>query len=123
MPSQTVVSQFDTLTSPAGIAGTAYHYTDEATALLIQRSQLGLPGRPTYLTRTGTLSPVQSQIELALPQRNNASALFEIDLNGLNASRVLREGRVTGNILRRGGGGTEIMYDGPIPLEYVRRIR
>ena len=36
---------------------------------------------------------------------------------------MLFERRVTGNLLNRAGGGVEIIYDGPIPLENVRRLK
>ncbi|MFN3712212.1 MAG: RHS repeat-associated core domain-containing protein [Alcanivoracaceae bacterium] len=100
-----------------------YLYTDEATAALIEKSQLGLPGRVTYLTPKGGLTPLQAQIELALPQNNTAGALFEISTKGLNPSKVLLQRDVTGNVFNRGGGGFEILFDGPIPLEFVTRIK
>ena len=100
-----------------------FNYTDQGTAALIERSQLGLPGRQTYLTANGELTPLQAQIELALPQRNTASALFEVNAEALEPSKVLFQRRVTGNLLNRAGGGVEIIYDGPIPLENVRRLK
>lgn len=50
-----------------------------------------------------------------------ASAVFEISTKGLDASRVIPQRPVTGNVFNRGGGGTEILVDGPIPLENVTR--
>lgn len=52
------------------VAGKVFSYADDATAQLIEQSQLGLPGRTTFLTPNGNLSPLQAQIELALPQKN-----------------------------------------------------
>jgi hypothetical protein len=105
------------------VTGKAFHYTDNATAALIEQSQLGLPGRTTFLTPNGNLSRLQAQIELALPQKNTASALFEVTTEGLDPSRIILQRRVPGNVFNRGGGGFEILYDGPIPLENVRRVR
>jgi hypothetical protein len=103
--------------------GKVFSYTDAETAQLIEQSQLGLPGRTTFLTPNGNLSPLQAQIELALPQKNTASALFEVTTEGLDPSKIILQRRVTGNVYNRGGGGIEILYDGPIPLENVRRVR
>jgi hypothetical protein len=80
-----------------------YHYTDDATAALIEKSQLGLPGRTTYLTPEGGLSSLQAQIELALPQKNTATSLFRISTEGLDLSKVILQGRVTGDVFNRAG--------------------
>lgn len=106
-----------------GAGNSVYHYTDEATAEVIERSQLGLPGRTTYLTPNGGLSPTQAGIELALPQRNTAQAVFEVSAKALNPSKISRTGRVAGNVNSRGGGGTEILYEGAIPRGAFRRVR
>jgi RHS repeat-associated protein len=100
-----------------------YSYTDEATAGLVEKSQLGLPGRTTYLTPEGKLSPIQAQIELALPQKNTAKALFEVNTKALDPSKISNIRRVTGNVFNRGGGGTEILYEGTIPLDAIKRIQ
>jgi hypothetical protein len=105
------------------LAAKVYYYTDAATAKLIQRSQVGLPSKITYLTSEGNLTPLQAQIELSLPQKNTSEALFEISTEGLDKSKIILQRRVTGNILNRAGGGTEILYNGTIPIEKVRRIR
>ncbi len=101
-----------------------YHYTSAQTAELIEKSgHLGLPGRPLYLTTKGNLSPLQAQLELALPPHNTAVAVFEVDTSALIRSRIVRVGRVVGNVYRRPGGGTEIVYEGIIPRKAFRRIR
>ena len=100
-----------------------YHYADEVSGALIDASQLGRPGRPTYLTPNGFLAPVQAGIELALPVRNTASAVFEVTTRTLDPGLVIRVGRVTGNVFGRGGGGVEIVYDGMIPRVVFRRVR
>ena len=100
-----------------------YHYTSEANAALIEKSQLGLPGRITYLTPEAELTSLQAQIELALPQGNTGGSLFQISTEGLDTSKVMLQRRVPGNVFNRGGGGYEVLYNGPIPLENVTRIR
>jgi RHS repeat-associated protein len=101
-----------------------YHYTSEATADLIQSGEhLGLEGRTLYLTPNGDLSPTQAGIELALPQTNTAGAVFRVDTSALDPANISMVRQVTGNVLGRGGGGTEILYEGRVPLDAVTRVR
>jgi len=109
--------------SKSGLPPKVYNYTDEATAGLVEKSQLGLSGRTTYLTPEGNLSPIQAQIELALPQKNTAKALFEVNAKALDPSKISNARRVTGNVFNRGGGGTEMLYEGTIPLDAIKRIK
>ena len=69
------------------------------------------------------MTPIQAQIELALPQRNTAEAVFRVSTEGLDPARILLQRRVTGNVFGRGGGGYEFLYEGGIPLEFVERMR
>jgi hypothetical protein len=103
--------------------GKLFVYTDDATAAIIQRTQLGLPGRPLYLTPNGNLAPLQAGIELALPARNTATALFQVQITAIESSSVIRIGRVTGNFMGRGGGGVEVVLGGPLPQGAFTRIR
>lgn len=100
-----------------------YHYTSTETASLIENSALGQAGRTLYLTPNGALSPIQAGIELALPQTNTAGALFRVSTSALESSQISRIGAVTGNVLGRGGGGIEVLYNGEIPLNLVTRVR
>jgi len=75
------------------------------------------------LTPEGNLSPIQAQIELALPQKNTAKALFEVNAKALDPSKISNARRVTGNVFNRGGGGTEMLYEGTIPLDAIKRIK
>jgi len=101
-----------------------YYYTDKETAALIEKSQLGLPGvKPTFLTTARRLTPLQAQIELALPPKNTAQALFRISTKGLDQSKILLQRRVPGNVFNRAGGGFEVLFEGPIPLEHVTRFK
>ncbi|MGB0952206.1 MAG: RHS repeat-associated core domain-containing protein [Planctomycetota bacterium] len=91
-----------------------YHYTDEATAVKIENSQLGIPDTTLFLTPNGGLSPLQAQIELALPSDNTATALFEVAGDMLDSTKIIGGGRVTGNVNGRAGGGIELLIDGAI---------
>lgn len=84
---------------------------------------MGLPGRRLYLTNRGDLTPMQAQIELALPPHNSGTAVFRVNADGLDPGQVILQRRVTGNVFSRGGGGWELVYDGTVPLDYVERIR
>lgn len=100
-----------------------YHYTTEAAAARIELTQLGRPGSWLYLTPEGAVSPLRAGIDLALPSTNTAEAAFRISSSVLDLSKILRIGPATGNILGRGGGGMEIIYDGTIPIRNISRIR
>src|SRR5688572_9119174 len=87
-----------------------FHYTDEASAGLIQSSQLGRPGGQLFMTNNGGLTPLQAQLELSLPQSNTARALFAVDTQTLSGLNLVRSGRVTGNVFSRPGGGFEFQF-------------
>jgi len=103
-------------------SSTLYHYTDETSAAAIQESQLGRGGN-IYLTNNGSLSPLQSQIELALPPGNTGRAVFAVDAGALNPSNLVRTGRVTGNVFNRAGGGAEFVYNQTVPRSALTRIK
>jgi hypothetical protein len=102
-----------------------YSYTDDVTAELIQKSQLGIkdPNFVLYLTPNGNMTPIQAGIELALPRYNTATSLFETSFSNLDYSKILLMRRVTGNVYMQGGGGYEILYNGWIPLDKILRLR
>jgi RHS repeat-associated protein len=103
-------------------AQTLFYYTDEATAQAITKSgQIGAPGaKEVFLTNNGNLTPLQAQIELALPAKNTATAVFSVDSQAL--PQLLRSGRVAGNVFNRAGGGFEFVFNGPVK-EGFKRIR
>jgi RHS repeat-associated protein len=88
-----------------------YHYTSEAAAQSISKTGLrtGKDGF-LYLTNKSRLSPLQAQIELALPaNRALPTSILRIDVSGLSPS-IIR--RVQGNLPSMGaGGGTEILFN------------
>jgi RHS repeat-associated protein len=101
-----------------------YYYANSETAALVESTAtLGQAGRTLYLTPNGALSPLQAGIELALPQKNTAVALFRVSTSALDKSQIIRVGTVTGNVFGRGGGGIEVLYNSQIPLRFVTRLR
>ena len=106
------------------VVETLYYYTDEATAAAINRSgQIGAPGATeVFLTNKGNLSPLQAQIELALPAKNTAQSVFAVDVQTIGTSHLIRAGRVAGNVNNRAGGGFEFVLKGPIRSGF-RQVR
>jgi hypothetical protein len=99
----------------------AFHYTFRRYAGSIQRQ--GLRGG-SYATPNGSLSPLQAQIDLALPaNRGLPDTLIRIDLNGLrNAGyQVPRATRVQSSF-RMPGGGDEMYFSYPIPPRFLEVI-
>ena len=97
-----------------------YHYTSKEAAEAI--SQQGLKvGRDgfSYLTNKGGLSPLQAQIELALPaNRALPNSILRIDASGLNPALIRR---VSGNLPGYGaGGGTEFLFNQQIPANLIK---
>lgn len=92
-----------------------YHYTNDETADKIMNSQLGIsPESEVYLTPKGDLTPLQAQIELALPNTNTATTVIEVSSEAINPENIVRSGNVTGNVFGKGGGGVEVIYRGQI---------
>jgi hypothetical protein len=75
----------------------------------------------SYATKSGTLSPLQAQIELALPaNRGLPDALVRIDLAGLRAAGY-EIPSVTRVSSRYGlpGGGYEMQFPYPVPPQFL----
>lgn len=100
-----------------------YHYTSEEAAINISQQglKIGKSGF-SYLTNNGKLSPLQAQIELALPaNRALPNSILRIDVSGLKPSLIRR---VTGNLPGYGpGGGTEFLFDQFIPAGRITIIK
>lgn len=72
----------------------------------------------SYLTNKGGLSPLQAQIELALPaNRALPNSILRINASGLNPYLIRR---VSGNLP---GGGTEFLFKQHIPANLIKVIK
>lgn len=101
-----------------------YHYTTPENANLIEQSQLGFNEDSwVYLTPDGTKTPIQAQIDLALPQDNTATSVLKVHPNTLYPKDFIIQRSVTGNVYHRGGGGYEMIYKGTIPTNSLQRIK
>jgi hypothetical protein len=109
--------------APKGITQYLYHYTSEAAAQNIVKTGLKT-GRDgfVYLTNKANLTPLQAQIELALPaDRALPTSILRIDASGLSPS-VTRS--VQGNLPGMGaGGGTEFLFNHDIPAYLIQIIK
>ena len=100
-----------------------YHYTSSLNVASI--NQGGLRGNEVFTTPNGSLSPLQAQLDLALPpNRGLPDALFRIDLNqvrqlGIEFSNPQQIGRQ----FNLPGGGTEVIIYGPIPPSALKQVR
>jgi len=107
------------------LPGKLYHYTGAGNAESILKNGLGAGGRRTFATPAGNLSPVQAQIELALPaNRGYPGALFEIDtarLQQLGINPAVGPQRIM-STPNAGGGGIEYIFNQPIPPSAIRQV-
>lgn len=100
----------------------AFHYTRAQNVASIESKGL-LPGG--YATPNGGLSPLQAQIDLALPpNRGLPGSLIRIDLDGLRAAgyEIPGVGQV-GRSFNMPGGGFEMQFPYQIPPEFLKVIR
>jgi len=103
-----------------------YHYTRSSAAPLIERYGLLSRTGTIYTTPDPNLSPLQAQIDLALPpNRGLPDALFEIDLAGLVAEGVqVTRPRLVGRWYNMPGGGIEVLIHATrVEPRFLRRIR
>ena len=105
----------------AATADIAYHYTFRDLVASIQRNGLR-PG--SYVTLNGSLSPLQAQIDLALPpNRGLTNSVLTINLAGLRKAgydvpRVTRAGRN----FNMPGGEFEMQFPYEVPPEFISLI-
>jgi hypothetical protein len=120
-------------TDSAGAAGDSgnglppklYHYTSSENVDSIMENGLGAGGRPVYTTPAGDLSPTQAQIELALPpNRGYPNATIEIDTPTLQQQGIKPAAgpQPVMSTTNAGGGGTEIIFDQPIPPSALKVV-
>lgn len=101
-----------------------YHYTsNEAAQNILKEGMTITEKRPLlFLTDKGTLTPLQAQIELALPaNRSLPTSILRIDASGLEPLLVRR---ITGNLPGMGaGGGTEFLFNQNIHANLIQLLR
>jgi hypothetical protein len=100
----------------------AFHYTGTQNAASIEANGLRAG---SYATPNGGLSPLQAQIDLALPpNRGLPGSLIRIDLDGLRAAGydIPGVGQV-GRSFNMPGGGFEMHFPYSIPSEFLKVIR
>jgi len=100
----------------------AYHYTARRFTESIETEGLR-PG--SYVTNRGDLSPLQAQIDLALPpNRGLRDAVLRVDLDGLRkAGYEVPDFRQVGRSFNMPGGGQEIQFPYDIPPKFVKVVR
>jgi hypothetical protein len=105
-----------------GSPSSSFHYTfGEATPSIAREGLLA----GSYATPTGTLSPLQAHIDLALPpNRGLPEALIRVDLAGLRRAgyempAIAQVGRSYG----MPGGGYEMRFPYDIPPQFIKVIR
>lgn len=100
----------------------AFHYTRSELAALIEKEGLR-PG--SYLTKSGKLSTLQAQLDLALPpNRGLADAVIRVDLAGLRkAGYKVGEFTTVGRKYNMPGGGTELRFSRAIPPRFLTVVR
>ena len=106
----------------APLADEAFHYTFSRYASSIETNGLRAG---SYATDTGGLSPLQAQIDLALPaNRGLPDALLRIDLNGLRGAGYDVPGFTqAGRMFNMPGGGAELQFPYAIPPEFISVVR
>lgn len=100
----------------------AFHFTRNDIVRLIQKGGL-YDG--SYATTTRSLSPLQAQIDLALPPwRELPGAILRIDLEAMRArGYVIPKPTPVTRSFGMPGGGYEIHFPYPIPPEYITVIK
>ena len=99
----------------------AFHYTFGRALASVEKQGLR---SGSYATPNGTLSPLQAQIDLALPpNRGLPDALVRIDLAGLRkAGYEIPQVRQVGRSFGMPGGGYEIQFPYSIPSQFIKVI-
>ncbi len=103
-----------------------FHFTQARNAAGIAKGGLrpGASGK-NFLTPDGSLSPLQAQLDLAIPpNRGLPDALFEVDVQTLRRLGIdVPAPSQVGRSFNLPGGGQETLIDSLIPPEALRRIR
>jgi hypothetical protein len=100
----------------------AFHYTFSTAVKAIEKEGLR-PG--SYATAEGNLSPLQAQIDLALPpNRGLRDAVIRVDLAGLRkVGYDVPEFARVGRSFNMPGGGTEIRFPHAVPPRFLEVVQ
>lgn len=103
-------------------ASEAFHYTARQAVQSIEKEGLR---RGSYAARKGDLSPLQAQIDLALPpNRGLRDAVVRVDLAGLRkAGYEVPDFRQVGRKFNMPGGGQEVQFPYSVPPRFLRVMR
>ncbi len=104
------------------VEGEAFHYTLSKYTSSIEANGLR-PG--SFATSTGELSPLQAQLNLALPpNRGLTDSILRIDLNGLRgAGYEVPQFTQAGRMFNMPGGGMEMQFPFAVPPEFISVIK
>ena len=105
----------------ANKADEAFHYTFSSRISSIESQGLR-PGQ--YATPNGNLSPLQAQIDLALPpNRGLTDSVLRVDLDGLrSAGYKIPEFTPVGRSFNMPGGGYEVQFPYAVPPEFIKVV-
>lgn len=114
----------DNVTS-TGDFGRVFHYTSASNAESITATGIRSSRGTVYATPNSSLSPLQAQIDLALPpNRGLPGAVFEINAGGLRQAGInVSQPQQVGRMFNMPGGGQEVLIRGNVPPEFIRRIK
>lgn len=104
------------------MTGEAFHYTSSRLASSIE--SVGLR-QGSYATTASELSPLQAQIDLALPpNRGLPSKILRVDLKGMReAGYEIPQATEVGRSYNMPDGGYEMRFPYPIPPQFISVIK
>jgi RHS repeat-associated protein len=99
-----------------------YSYSKDVNSILKKGLVKGDEKSYIYMTDNPNLTPIQAQIELALPaNRPLRDVVIKVDVTGLTP---IKKGRVQGNLPKLGaGGGTEYLFDQNITPDRIKDVK
>jgi len=107
------------------LPGKLYHYTSADPYKIIHEGLIPGASGKVYTTPVGDLSPLQAQIDLALPPNRGLPVhLIDIDVETLLRLGIkIPEPQLVGRMFNMPGGGIEIVFPHALPPEALRVIR
>jgi RHS repeat-associated protein len=105
--------------------GKLYHYTGANPAKIMESGLLPGASGKVFTTPNGTLSPLQAQLDLALPpNRGLPRHLLEIDMDTLTSMGInVPKGQSITRMFNLPGGGIEVVFTQIIPRNALKIIR